>query len=341
MASKMLIIRLNGGGDIGFGHLFRCLAIVESTRNGQESDDCVFLINNHPAVVKILQDRGYSHRVIEHGQNILSVWIDMKTNYPQIRSVLLDIKDDCSSEIESLKQMGIFVTLMDNSSKARLFADQNIYPVAHAQPEKMDWRGYQGRVVGGSAYVPIGRPFIIRQANAAPLKNREKIMVTMGGADPNRITLRIMDSLASIATQVPIQIVLGLSCQFTEDAIEKNTLLNNVYEIVVGTSQMPDLMSEAGLAVTALGTTIHELLFMGVPVVVVNNFEDDADASMRLEELGAIQRFGYFKNIRWVNFADSIEELWENGEQREMMTKNLIFNGNGGKNIKRILETKV
>lgn len=306
----MLLIRTKGGGGIGMGHLMRCLSIAEVVREKNHLAS-IFVINDDESVKSIIKRKRFNLVVIDdNGLNqdsLMSVLSRPCTQHVDI--CLMDSKLDLTEEIKWLKEKGIPVLLVDNVTDARFLADVNIYPVAHFDHRGLNWEGYKGITFGGKDWVIIPARFI-KARQVLDNRQRDKILVTFGGSDPNRITLKVMDALKTMAREVDFLIVLGPSCPFKGEAIEKNRKLGGIYTLIEGTDHMEELMVEAALGITALGTTIYEFLYMGIPVVVISNYMEDTPDENRLKELGCVIPLGYHKDLSEKTVYQTVDTIW-------------------------------
>ena len=125
-----------------------------------------------------------------------------------------------------------------------------------------------------------------------------------------------MDALAGFRSDVAITVVLGFSCTFTEEVHRRNREQGNRFAIVERAGNMQELMRDAGLAVTALGTTIYELAFLGVPAMVISNYWEDARDEQELEKLGCVMPLGFHANLSPEHIRKAMDAVWADCRMR-------------------------
>jgi len=172
----------------------------------------------------------------------------------------------------------------------------------------------------GTSYVLLRREF--RQWNErkkiTPAK-AERILVTMGGSDPDNLTETAIQALAPISRSLSVTVVLG-GINVNGQRVRQCALdcLASV-DIVNATSEMPRLMAEADLAVIAAGHTLWELLYMGCPVV---SFARNGVQHRILSGLHKEGVLHYVEEAATRGAAEVVEEiaaLVDSGPRRERM----------------------
>jgi spore coat polysaccharide biosynthesis predicted glycosyltransferase SpsG len=335
--SSLLLVRVKGGPAIGMGHLSRAMAVAEAARR-QFGMRVLFLRNADQAVAEVLSRNAFDSVVIESGASPGSLGALLHERAAHKESVcIIDSKEDLSGEILVMREQGISVLLLDNFTPARFRVSTNIYPVVHFDFRSLDWQGYAGEVLGGAAWVPLAERFAGARSSVRPLRERKALLVTMGGADPNRLTLKVMDALAGFRSDVAIRVVLGFSCTFVEEVRTRNRETGNRFTIVERADHMDELMRDAGLAVTALGTTIYELAYLGVPTMVISNYREDERDERELEKFGCVMPLGFHANLSVEHIRGTAQALWADTHKRNSMSELglLLIDGLGAERVAR------
>jgi len=96
----------------------------------------------------------------------------------------------------------------------------------------------------------------------------KSLLVTMGGSDPDRQTLRIVRLLRSVPGYKRIIVVVGPANQDYEE-IATQAFQDKRIRVVRDTCDFVKLMSEADAAVCGGGVTLAELLALGIPVAIL------------------------------------------------------------------------
>lgn len=164
--------------------------------------------------------------------------------------------------------------------------DQNLWP-------DMDNR-YRMRVslacrqLLGPEYALLRSEIRSRRAAASPRSGLvRRIMVSLGGADPDNVTSRVIDALRGLGPgHVQVDVVIGAS-HSSADAIRAQCR-DAGFQLHVQTARMPDLMLAADLAIGAGGSSTWEFCCLGLPSLAVPVVEHQVAAVRHLIGLGIL-----------------------------------------------------
>jgi len=274
--SEYVKILAKGGGPTGMGHVMRSLNVAIALK---EMDMPVyFLFDNESSATELVEENGFS-------------WCRYRKGRPALAEgpsgvVVMDTEEDVTEYVESFKKKGSKVLLIDNGTKATGVADLSITPSAF-----MAGRGAKDPYAG-SKFVIVGENFFRAQKAMKPMKHSLplKVLLTMGWCDANNITLKILGALSTMA-DIHITVVLGPDYPFmkTMEPFRGNKNITFHYAV----KDMAPLMASSHIAFTALGTTVYELAFMGVPPIIISNYRDDERDMASLIKLKAGVSLGF------------------------------------------------
>lgn len=91
--------------------------------------------------------------------------------------------------------------------------------------------------------------------------------------------------------------------------------------VIVDCNDMPALMADADLAVTAGGTTVWELAFMGLPALTIILAENQRSNGDALQKLGIAQNLGWHAGLSPEHIADALKPLLEDRSVRCEMSR--------------------
>lgn len=148
---------------------------------------------------------------------------------------------------------------------ADLVLNQNLY----AEPGPYGRRSADSHLLLGPRYALLRREFAAHPVEPRSVPAQAgRLLITLGGADPAGFTSVALAALASVPDMQALVIVGGSNPH--RDHIERAaSALGERATVVSAVDDMPKRMAWADLAVTAGGSTCWELLYMGVPALVV------------------------------------------------------------------------
>ncbi len=280
--SEYIKFLAKGGGATGIGHVMRSLNVARALK---EMDMPVyFLFDGENSATGLVEENGFS-------------WSRYKTGRPALAEgpagvVVMDTGDDVSEYVKSFKKKGSKVLLIDNTTKASGVADLSITPSALMAdaPGKDPY--------AGSKFVIVGENFFHAQKTMRPRVHSLplEILVTMGWCDAKNITLKVLKALYDME-DIHMTVVLGPDYPFMktmepfkEDGWGKITFRH-------GVKDMAPLMAASHIAFTALGTTVYELAFMGVPPIILSNYLEDEKDLNTLKSMKAGVSLGFHQSV--------------------------------------------
>ncbi len=272
--AKRVTIWTEGGSSIGMGHIARSVNLSRALK--EKGIDSMYYVNNDLTTMEILKKNGLPYRV--------SPMEDVQGIFDEDDLVVIDTKKDVPGQVEFLKCRRRKVVMIDNNTSAAELADLTVIPSIYFDGK----RDYLGPgFMGGSEYLVIGDSFLARREESLALgfSLPLRVLVSMGGADPNNITEKVAAALSGM-DNVEVDVVIGYASKPAESIFELEKKSGGKIRFHKSLTDLGPLMIGAHVAFTALGTTINELVFMGVPPVVISNYFDDSHDLDRLSDLG-------------------------------------------------------
>jgi UDP-2,4-diacetamido-2,4,6-trideoxy-beta-L-altropyranose hydrolase len=194
----------------------------------------------------------------------------------------------------TLKESGLSLLLIDDLGRAgpshtdiilnpNLYAGDTLYPKAGPSP----------RFLIGPRYALLRREFAAwrgRCPEVPPVAQR--ILLSLGGADPENITLKLMERVQGFALRgLELVVVAGANNPHYNTLEARVAALRNI-TLVRDTRRISDLMASADLAITGGGVTCFELAFMGIPTLVVILSENQRPVAESFEAAGTMVNLG-------------------------------------------------
>ncbi len=164
-----------------------------------------------------------------------------------------------------------------------------------------------------------------------------KILVTLGGADPNNISLRVIRALQQAAVDgLEAVVVLGAynpHRQTLQLATQDSKIpIRLEFDVI----NMPELMGWADVAISGGGSTCWELAFLGLPSLLLALAENQRGIADGLGKAGAAVNLGWYEQVTSTRIADELVALCEDPflRRRLSQTGRSLVDGSG---IERIV----
>lgn len=308
-----ITFRVDASLEMGTGHVMRCLTLANALK--EQSAECHFICREHPGnLIDKIQQAGFivhslplttntqafkQQLLNKENQLFHASWLgtSQEQDAQECRTILEAIQPDwliidhyaLDKNWQQVlqpyyKKLMVIDCLADREQLADLLLDQNYASTA----EK-----YQGlvpencQILAGTQYTLLRpefaqwREFSLKRRQNNPAIN--KILVTLGGVDPDNYTGKILAELAkaNLNPEVEITIVMGATAPHLEDIKQQAAKMPFTTQVKVNISNMAELMSNADLAIGAAGATTWERCCLGLPtiqLVIAENQQQTASA---------------------------------------------------------------
>ena len=328
-----LIFRADANTKIGTGHLMRCLALAQAWK--ENGGDVVFVTDcREKGLSQRLLNEGFDVELLAHSYPDRKDWEmtnSILTSNPGAWVVLDGYHFD-ENYHKNIKGAGNPLMIVDDQAHLNhYYADIILNQNLHAQQLKYSCES-NTRLLVGIEYTLLRKEFRAwKQSTRNQPEVVERIVVTLGGADPDNYTLKTIRVLQStyVPSSVEILVVVGASNPHVE-SLESVLKASPVHiRLVHDVTNMAELLAEADMAISGSGSTVWELSYMGVPMllhVLASNQEDIAESLIK--EGNAL----YFSDYH-------LQQLLQNHDTRLSMANigMRLIDGKGTDRVIRIL----
>lgn len=259
--TRRVLVHCNAGPEYGMGHLMRSLAVIEQARlqnwavtfGGDLSDEAI-------KTAKLLIP-DLDLQAVTPGQ--VPSWLNETIGHLRPHVVHLDTY----TLGDNLITPGDFVlsNMQDGSYGVRT-ADLAIDANFGSQCTIDRSRVRLGELVGVSAALirnQVQRHRTSRQSRCTP----PKILVVLGGTDPQRLTARVVKALMTLVTPTEMTIV----CTSDQDEAIHRSAVGTTHHVTTHRflPNLPAVASDQDLIVSAAGTSVWDFACMGIPMALI------------------------------------------------------------------------
>src|SRR5271157_3380862 len=270
--SDLLLIRADGGELMGTGHVMRCLALAQGwQRTGRR---VIFAqAESTPALERRLSSDGIEVVRFDVIRGSLEDAAQTAELAKERRaSIIADGYCFGTTWQREIRNSGLWLLLWDDYGQAEhYYADLILNQNLHASPQMYLRREPYTRLLLGTRYAQLRREFLDwRNLRRDIPAFARKVLVTLGGSDPDNATAKVMQALARVREVEAVVVVVGGSNRNL--AFLQSTSMSDQsspIRLLVDAPNMPQLMAWADIAITAGGSTCWEAAFMGLPSIVV------------------------------------------------------------------------
>jgi UDP-2,4-diacetamido-2,4,6-trideoxy-beta-L-altropyranose hydrolase len=317
MKPGAMLIRADATRAIGIGHVMRCLALAEAWQEvgGTASlasaelptELCARITAEGMSVTRIQSDPGSPQDVAEtvaYARSIEAGWI------------VVDGDRFGADFLNAVRASGFRLLLIDDFADRESFpADLIVNPNLNDNEERYRKRGASARLALGMPYVLLRREFRQLTANEQVYQSGNKILVTLGGSDPENLTSAVARALAQCPS-LDVMLVVGPSYR---DMHEIEPLNAHNLQVVQNPPNMAHLMKQSDQAVIAAGGTLWELLSVGCAILSYSRNIVQGDIVRALSHRGIVRDMGETRDFDASKLVASVRELADSNAMRQQM----------------------
>jgi UDP-2,4-diacetamido-2,4,6-trideoxy-beta-L-altropyranose hydrolase len=324
MTPGLLLIRADANVATGTGHVMRCLALAQAWQD--TGGRALFAIaETTPAVSARLQAEGFDSVSLPEatGAHSDASRLALLAHEKGAKRVVVDGYQFEAPYQRELKLAGLKILFVDDNSHAGGYAaDLVLNQNPHATARMYEPREPYTRLLLGTRYCMLRREFNAwrEYSREIPIRGR-KLLVAMGGSDPENLTARAIEALSQLRLEgLEATVVVGGSNPHF--ALLERSAAEARQKIVVrrDVSNMAELMAWADVAVSAAGSTCWELCLLALPALLVDVAENQIAVARELHRRGCALHLGSSRDVSAEKIAYELERLLGSEEIRRSLS---------------------
>jgi len=332
--NNVLLFRVDASIQMGTGHVMRCLALAQAwLYEGGEAYFCTG--EGFP----IALDRRLSVEGVKRIelQRVANMEEDAETTISYCRRyhsswLVVDGYHFDANYQQRIKAAGLQLLVIDDYGHAdRYEADfvlnQNISANANLYPRIASYT----QLLMGCKYALLRREFwawrdeVRYQLRSQPPSSKLRILVTLGGSDPNNTTMTVLEALKELdLNRLNVKVIVGGSNPHLDPIKAIVDRFGDSVSLYFDVTQMPELMAQSDLAIAAGGSTCWELALLGVPALLIVLAENQSAIAKKLDELKVGINLGEYQHVTPHLIAQKIAELLQDLDRLTAMSQKAL-----------------
>lgn len=365
------IFRADASLQIGTGHVMRCLTLADALANSGAS--CEFICREHPGhLIDFIRQKGYvthtlpitangentplqpgdAHDLAHHhwlgatqaqdAQACAPLLAERQPDWLIVDHYALDARWEGALAPHSRKLM-VIDDLADRPHACDLLLDQTF------GRDVNDYRALvptHCQLLCGSLYALLRpefaalRPYSLQRRTQLELK---ELLITMGGVDKDNATGQVLQALRQCALppDCRITVVMGATAPWLEAVRTQAQGMPWPTRVLVGVSNMAQLMADSDLAIGAAGATSWERCCLGLPTAMLVLADNQQKAADLLESASAARTLNPGAELE-KELAKFLDDLFHSNEYRCKLSKSAseITDGAGCQRVAALLADK-
>jgi UDP-2,4-diacetamido-2,4,6-trideoxy-beta-L-altropyranose hydrolase len=306
------------------GHVMRCFALAQAWQDAggialffmarPSSATLQRLADEKIRVIEISSDPGSrddAAELIGHAQARSAQWI------------AIDGYHFDAAYQRQMKAAGQKVLFIDDMGKAGPYcADIVLNQNLHANANMYSRREKYTQLLLGAPYILLRRNFTARPRKDRTARSVHRLLISMGGSDPGNLTAKILQALRMLdLPDWEAVAIIGKDNEFRQSL--NGTILENrlPVKLLENPPDVAEVMDWSDLAISAGGTTIWELGFMGVPTLAITRGEQERMLMSAATDRQIAIDLGMSQSIDETQIRKAVESLAHDTDHRLRMSK--------------------
>ena len=295
MKQSKILILTEGGTKIGYGHITRCSALYDGLQ--KRGLDVKFIINGDDQVKKVLFNKNY--KIIDWRNEKYLDSLDLED-----KIIIIDSYISSQNTYDYISKKAKVVVYLDDNNrldyKNGILLNYGIYA------KKLKYNILEFKKLLGMKYSVLREPFLECKVKKNK-ENIQNILITLGGSDVLNLTPRILKILNVKYKDFNKNVIIGNGFKNTEEIkMIKGERVKLYYNL--DAKQMKEQMEISDLVISSGGSTLYELMAVGVPTIAIKVAENQERNIEYFKKEGIIIGLNEF-NEKILN--EKIEEIKE------------------------------
>jgi UDP-2,4-diacetamido-2,4,6-trideoxy-beta-L-altropyranose hydrolase len=292
---SVIALRVDGGKDIGMGHIMRTMALANDLKKKPENKEVFYITKNDPTAVNKLKDNDFNVLVIDkdlsYEKEIKKVKEIIENR--EVNKLITDSYEiDQNYLIEMRKVVDKLITVHDYAPFA---FPSHVVINGNAYAEDLDYKSYYGdtEFLLGTDYLLLREEF----RNLPEVEVREKvqnILVTVGGYDMRNLTPKIIKALSELNLEeidnqyidkekLHIDVVVGPSFDNVDQMVSEVEKSSLDISLNFNVKKMSKLMIKSDIAISSGGSTLYELAVTKTPGLILLQADNQIRVAEKLD----------------------------------------------------------
>ncbi|MFA4946824.1 MAG: GNAT family N-acetyltransferase, partial [Candidatus Micrarchaeia archaeon] len=311
-----ILFLAEGNKTIGLGHLSRCFTLAREMH-----DSKVCFQTRDPAAAEIIRRRGYECETVRDYSGARADLIVTDLRYPE-KNIFRKLRQNCR----------VLAAIDDYAPRVPFDVDYLNNGHAYACSLKYDAPTAVKLFGFGYSFHKITPP----NKRVHP-PSATRVLVSMGGADPAKLTEKALRALAKIPN-LEVTVTVGALCPREKQIRALARQLPGAC-VIRNAKSVPELMLSSHVALCTAGMTLEEAVATATPALAIASNKDETLNGAALAKLGCCTFLGTANRVTPAKIEAACRRLSADKKERERLSSNCAgkIDGKGPERVARIL----
>ena len=325
-----LIIRADSTSQMGAGHVMRCLALAQAWQ--ERGGRAVFLSHceSKPLRQRIKSEgcdlipMENPHPHPDDLENTLDILPSICNPHSTFSNWLVVDGYHFDSEYQlRIREAGYRLLVIDDMAHlSHYYADILVNQNNHA-PDLYYQCNPDATLLLGTRYVLLRGEFLKYRDFKRQIQGQaKKILVTLGGADPDNVSLKVVEAV-KLLNDANLEVIVVVGPSNPHISFLRTAMLHVPFSMRLfqNVSNMAELMVWADLCISAGGSTSWELAFMGLPSLILVLADNQQRVAVELDAGGVAIDLGYSATQTAEEIFRALNDLASASDSRNSMNQ--------------------
>jgi UDP-2,4-diacetamido-2,4,6-trideoxy-beta-L-altropyranose hydrolase len=320
-----LVFRADAAIRIGTGHVMRCLALAQAWQDA--GGRAILASTGLSAGLHArwaAEGIGLEKLSAEPGSSDDAEQTIAVSRRLGVEWVVLDGYQFAAGFQRAIKQAGLRLLVLDDHGHAEHYwADLVLNQNLNAEETLYCQREPYTRLLLGTRFALLRREFEKWRGWKREIPEiGRKVLVTLGGSDPDHVTGKILAALQQVRIDgLEAVIVAGASNPHQAELKAALAGCGTAMQLRTSVTDMPELMAWADVAVAAGGTTSWERALIGLPSLVVILADNQRAIAEATQQVGIGWNLGAHQRLSVPAVTEALERLLKDAGARARMAR--------------------
>lgn len=303
-----IFFRCDAGTDHGLGHLMRCLTLADALLFAG-AEPPTFITSAADSIgAQLVTSRGFPSALSPSAAGLSP---DMRMLFRAIAKtntrpiLVIDNKYVQSAYSMAFRDTACVVCIDDEQGRdlpCDILINNNVWASEDTYPERSD-----RLLLLGPTYNLVREGFFRIDASKKRGARPRNLLITMGGEDPDNVSLWVLNAVIDLNTGLEITVVVGPAHSDKESIVLAGERGNRI-NVVVHSDMMREIAA-ADIAITGGGTTCYELAAAQVPALAIILEAHQSEIVNAMEQKGCVTVLGRPDELDVDYFQDELTRV--------------------------------
>jgi len=330
-----IIFRCEFGAQYGFGHLMRCLSLGQAFQECEQTQTFCFSTSSADGFNELFDSTNMTHVQLPESAVGLSFAPDNHFKLSDEFITVFDNYDVTEEQMITYKQnfpnLVAIDDLADRVFNVDMIINQNL------GSNQLEYNTVnQPKLLLGAQYALLRKNILYVRRK----KESKRIFMSFGGGEVYNRIKGLLEILLVIDKGLDVNITVDFVIGGKKDNREKirsflSTCERLKFYFIENQMDLSPYMARADFAVTAAGSTVFELAYLGVPQIVLVIDKNQEITGQKINEIGLSTCLGDIKNLDTHVFEKTFLSFLDDDHMKQSMSKQAqsLIDGRGAKRV--------